>query len=87
MFLQDDSISPSSTSEDDDNEKKLNQKKIKRKISRFFRRKLEKQKDREGSGSHLQRPKTLAVDKDPEPLPTVVSPSKFLHYIFKLQTT
>lgn len=72
---EDDAIPPSSTSEDDDNEKKLNQKKIKRKISRFFRGKLEKQKDREGSGSHPQRPKTLSLDKNPEPLPTIVSPN------------
>lgn len=87
LFPQDDAIPPSSTSEDDDNEKKLNQKKIKRKISRFFRGKLEKQKDREGSGSHPQRPKTLSLDKNPEPLPTIVSPSKFLKYTFNLQIT
>ncbi|KAM8722250.1 bcl-2-like protein 12 [Acanthopagrus schlegelii] len=71
---EDDAISPSSTSEDDDSEKKLNQKKIKRKISRFFRRKLEKQKERDGAGSHPQRPNTLPINKHPGPLPTIVSP-------------
>ncbi|XP_044038691.1 uncharacterized protein bcl2l12 isoform X2 [Siniperca chuatsi] len=76
---EDDVISPSSTSEEDDNEKKqqkkLNQKKIRKKISKFFRLKLEKEKDKEGHGSHPQRPYTLSVDKEPEPSPTIVSPS------------
>lgn len=76
--IDDDVISPSSTSEDDDHEKKqkkLNKKKIKRKISRFFRLRLEKEKDRDGHGSHPQRPRTLPVEKQPEPPAAVVSPN------------
>ncbi|KAK5884205.1 hypothetical protein CesoFtcFv8_018050 [Champsocephalus esox] len=50
-LTDDDVISPSSTSEEDDGEKrqpkKLNQKKIKRKISRFFKKRIEKEKDGE----------------------------------------
>ncbi|XP_056256629.1 uncharacterized protein bcl2l12 isoform X1 [Seriola aureovittata] len=69
---EDDVISPSSTSEDDDEkkQKKLNRKKIKRKISKFFRLKLEK--DKEGHGS--KKPTTLSFSKDPEP-ETIVSPN------------
>ncbi|XP_071357604.1 uncharacterized protein bcl2l12 isoform X2 [Trachinotus anak] len=70
---EDDVISPSSTSEDDDGEKKqkkLNRKKIKRKISRFFKLKLEKEK--EGHGQ--KRPSTLSFSRDPDP-ETIVSPN------------
>ncbi|XP_029293396.1 uncharacterized protein bcl2l12 [Cottoperca gobio] len=76
---EDDVISPSSTSEEDDSEKKqpkkLNQKKIKRKLSRFFRLKLEKDKDKEGHGTPPLRPSTLSLDKDLEPAPAIMSPN------------
>lgn len=89
LFPQDDVISPSSTSEDDDSEKKqqkkLNQKKIRKKISKFFRLKLEKEKVKEGHGSYHKRHSTLPVNKEPEPTPTIVSPSKLLNYTIKLQ--
>ncbi|XP_044188086.1 uncharacterized protein bcl2l12 isoform X2 [Thunnus albacares] len=75
---EDDVKSPSSTSEDDDNEKKqqkkLNQKRIRRKISKFFRLKLEKDKEKEEHGSHPQRPCTLSFTTE-EPKPTIVSPN------------
>ncbi|XP_070836339.1 bcl-2-like protein 12 [Chaetodon trifascialis] len=75
---EDDAISPSSTSEDDEGEKrqqKKRNKKIRKKISKFFRLRLEKEKDKEGHGSYPQRPCTLSVDKEPEPLLTIVSPN------------
>ncbi|XP_051242950.1 uncharacterized protein bcl2l12 isoform X2 [Dicentrarchus labrax] len=75
----DDVISPSSTSEEDESEKKqqrkLNQKRIRRKISKFFKLKLEKEKDKEGHESYPQRPNTLQIDKEIEPLPAIVSPN------------
>ncbi|XP_033969445.1 bcl-2-like protein 12 isoform X2 [Trematomus bernacchii] len=50
-LTDDDVISPSSTSEEDDGEKrqpkKLNQKKIKRKISSFFKKRIEKEKEKD----------------------------------------
>ncbi|KAG8006654.1 Bcl-2-like protein 12, partial [Nibea albiflora] len=80
---EDDVISPSSTSEEDERkpQKKLNQKKIRKRISKFFRLKLEKEKqkekeiEKEEHGSHPQRPSSLSTDKKAEPLPTIVSPN------------
>ncbi|XP_037648465.1 bcl-2-like protein 12 isoform X2 [Sebastes umbrosus] len=94
---EDDVISPSSTSEDDDGEKKqsrkLKQKKFKKRLSKFFRIRLEKESekdkekdkekekekdkdDKEEYGSlKPQRPSTLAISKEPEPTPAVISPN------------
>ncbi|XP_029996577.1 uncharacterized protein bcl2l12 isoform X2 [Sphaeramia orbicularis] len=76
---EDDLVSPSSTSDDEDGEKKppkrLNQKKIRRKISTFFKKKFEKDKDKTDTESLPQRPSTLPIDKKPEPTPTLVSPN------------
>ncbi|XP_029364482.1 uncharacterized protein bcl2l12 isoform X2 [Echeneis naucrates] len=72
--VEDDVISPSSTSEDDDGErkqKKLSRKEIKRKISKFFNLKMEKDKCRQGS----KRPTTLSFSKDPEPALAIISPT------------
>ncbi|XP_019128278.1 uncharacterized protein LOC109141632 [Larimichthys crocea] len=84
---QDDVISPSSTSEEDERkpQKKLNQKKIRKRISKFFRLKLEKEKEKEKEehGSHPQRPSSLSID-NAEPLLTIVSPSKYLHCTINL---
>ncbi|XP_054615583.1 DDT domain-containing protein DDB_G0282237 [Dunckerocampus dactyliophorus] len=83
---EEDALSPSSTSEDDDTEKKqnkrLNKKKLKKKISKFFKLKLEKDKDKEkekekekeAQGSKPQRPSLLELGKTAEPLPELVSP-------------
>ncbi len=91
LFPQDDVISPSSTSEEEDSEKKQQkklkrQKRIRRTISRFFKLKIEKDKkdkDKEEPESP-QRPNTLPVDKKPEPVPTIVTPSKFHRYTLNL---
>ncbi|KAI3360293.1 hypothetical protein L3Q82_014596, partial [Scortum barcoo] len=76
---EDDVISPSSTSDEDDSERKQKKirKKIRKKISSFFRKKFEKDKEKEGHGSH--RPFTLPVDKE-KPLPTMVSPNHPPHF-------
>ncbi|XP_070779171.1 uncharacterized protein bcl2l12 [Enoplosus armatus] len=72
-------ISHSSTSEEDDSEKKpqkkLNQKRIRKKLSKFFRLKLDNSKEKEGPISHPQRPCTLSIDKEPEPSTAIVSPN------------
>lgn len=77
--IEDDVVSPSSTSEDEDSEKKqqkkLSRKKFKKKLSKIFKLKLEKEKDKEGPGSPPQRPTTLSIAKEPEPTPTLVSPN------------
>ncbi|XP_034751020.1 bcl-2-like protein 12 isoform X2 [Etheostoma cragini] len=75
----DDVISPSSTSEDDDGEKKqqkkkLSQRKISRRISKFFKLKLEREKAKEGPGSP-QRPHTLSISRGAEPGPAPLSPN------------
>ncbi|XP_034751021.1 bcl-2-like protein 12 isoform X3 [Etheostoma cragini] len=77
--VQDDVISPSSTSEDDDGEKKqqkkkLSQRKISRRISKFFKLKLEREKAKEGPGSP-QRPHTLSISRGAEPGPAPLSPN------------
>ncbi|XP_030581410.1 uncharacterized protein bcl2l12 isoform X2 [Archocentrus centrarchus] len=73
---EDDTISPSSASEDDDRDrKKINRKKIKRKLSSFFKVKLEKAKDKQEPAPHPQRPGTLPVNKEPEPAPQLISPN------------
>ncbi|KAM9843120.1 uncharacterized protein bcl2l12 [Aulostomus maculatus] len=75
--------SPSSDDDDDDDDekkphKKLSRKEIKRRISKFFKLRLEKQEKekqrKEGQGSPPQRPSTLAITITPEPRPTVTSP-------------
>ncbi|XP_068605975.1 bcl-2-like protein 12 [Brachionichthys hirsutus] len=75
--LEDDAFSPSSTSEEDESErkpqKKLSQKKIRKRISKFFRIKLDK--DKEEHESSPQRPSTLSIDKEPAPSPNVTSPN------------
>nr|XP_033499796.1 bcl-2-like protein 12 isoform X4 [Epinephelus lanceolatus] len=77
--IEDDVVSPSSTSEDEDSEKKqqkkLSRKKFKKKLSKIFKLKLEKEKDKERPGSPPQRPTTLSIAKEPEPTPTLVSPN------------
>ncbi|XP_061701680.1 DNA ligase 1 isoform X2 [Syngnathoides biaculeatus] len=89
---EEDVLSPSSTSEDDDGEKKqtkrLNKKKIKKKISKFFKIKVEKEREKqkenekekeekekkEGPSSQPQRPSMLLFDKTAE-LISIVSPN------------
>ncbi|KAM9346453.1 uncharacterized protein bcl2l12 [Symphorus nematophorus] len=75
--LEDDVISPSSTSDDDESEKKqqrkLTRNKIKKRLSKFFKLKIEKEKN--GPESDPKRPQTLSLDKGAEPSPTMVSPS------------
>ncbi|KAK2832730.1 hypothetical protein Q5P01_016619 [Channa striata] len=84
---EDDVVSPSSASEDEDSEKKqkkLNQKKIRKKLSKFFKLRIEKEKakekdkerDKEGAGSHSQRPKTLPFSKKGEPTSNIASPNR-----------
>ncbi|XP_031726957.1 uncharacterized protein bcl2l12 isoform X2 [Anarrhichthys ocellatus] len=69
---------PSSTSEEDECEKKQNkktkQKKLRKKLSKFFRGKLEKQ-EKEGRDPQPQRPSTLPIDKDVEIPPALISPN------------
>lgn len=80
--LEDELASPLSTSdeEDSDKKKKLSRKKIKRRLSRFFKKKLEKDKDKD-PGSPPQRPTTLPIvpqsPQTPEApgSPTLISPS------------
>ncbi|KAF0032185.1 hypothetical protein F2P81_014475 [Scophthalmus maximus] len=78
--IDDDVVSPSSASEDDENEKKqqkkLKQNKIKKKISKFFRLKLEKEKDKEGHGSYPNRPST-PVNQGPGPTEPIISPTVY----------
>ncbi|XP_026214676.1 bcl-2-like protein 12 isoform X2 [Anabas testudineus] len=75
--IEDDVVSPSSASEDEDSEKKqpkkLNQNKIRKKLSRFFKLRLDKEKDKDEHGAHPQKPNTLPFSKKAEPAP--VSPS------------
>ncbi|XP_032393722.1 uncharacterized protein bcl2l12 [Etheostoma spectabile] len=77
-LADDDVISPSSTSEDDDSEKKqqkkLSQRKIRKRISKFFKLKLEREKDKEGPGSP-SRPQTLSISRGAEPGPAPLSPN------------
>ncbi|XP_035471252.1 uncharacterized protein bcl2l12 isoform X2 [Scophthalmus maximus] len=81
--IDDDVVSPSSASEDDENEKKqqkkLKQNKIKKKISKFFRLKLEKEKDKEGHGSYPNRPST-PVNQGPGPTEPIISPNHPLDF-------
>ncbi|TKS88143.1 Bcl-2-like protein 12 [Collichthys lucidus] len=73
---QDDVTSPSTSEEDERKpQKKLNQKKIRKRISKFFRLKLEKEKEKEEHGSHPQRPSSLSIDNKAEPFLTIVSPN------------
>lgn len=80
---EDELVSPQSTSDEDDSDKKkkLSRKKIKRKLSMFFKKKLEKDKDKEASPA-LTRPNTLPIipqsPKTPEAPgspPTLISPN------------
>ncbi|GAA6232664.1 putative uncharacterized protein DDB_G0271982 isoform X1 [Lates japonicus] len=99
----DSSSSSSSSSEDDDSETKQHKKlkKIRKKISNFFRLKLQrekekekerekekekekerekekekqKEKDKERPGSHLKRPSTLPINKEPDAPSTIASPN------------
>ncbi|XP_068435408.1 uncharacterized protein bcl2l12 [Clinocottus analis] len=68
---------PSSTSEEDDSEKKQHKKakhkKLRKKLSRFFRGRLEKQ-EQEGRDTP-QRPSSLPINKDVEPTPAIISPN------------
>lgn len=78
-LTDEDVLTPSSASEEDDSEKKQQkklkkQKRIRRTISKFFKLKLEKEKSKDDPGSP-QRPTTLAIEKEPEPTPTIVSPN------------
>lgn len=59
---EDELVSPQSTSdeEDSDKKKKLSRKKIKRKLSLFFKKKMEKDKDKEASPAP-PRPNTLPI--------------------------
>ncbi|XP_026180372.1 uncharacterized protein bcl2l12 [Mastacembelus armatus] len=71
---EDDFISPSSASEDDsekNKQKKLTQRKIKKRISKFFKLKLEK----EGRGSSSSRLPTISISKEAEPTPAIISPN------------
>ncbi|XP_054464035.1 uncharacterized protein bcl2l12 isoform X2 [Anoplopoma fimbria] len=69
---------PSSTSEEEESEKKhpkkINQKKLRKKLSKFFRGKLDKQ-EKEGRETLPQRPCTLPIAKDVEPPPVLISPN------------
>ncbi|XP_029914174.1 apoptosis facilitator Bcl-2-like protein 14 isoform X2 [Myripristis murdjan] len=76
--LEDDAMSPSSTSEEEDSERKQKKKeqgrkKLRKQISKLFRRKTDKDKDR--NEPQPQRPSTLSFNKEAEPVPTVVSPN------------
>ncbi|XP_069033791.1 uncharacterized protein bcl2l12 [Embiotoca jacksoni] len=67
--IEDDVISPSSTSEEDDGENKLQKKqnqkkKIRKRLSQFFRSKFEKEKEKEKE-----------KDKDGPPTPDIMSPN------------
>ncbi|XP_019743039.1 apoptosis facilitator Bcl-2-like protein 14 [Hippocampus comes] len=80
---EEDLLSPSSTSEEDDSDrkqsKKLNKKKIKKSISKIFKIKNKEkesgEKKKEEPGSQPQRPSTLPFDKTTEPEPSLVSPN------------
>ncbi|XP_035035982.1 uncharacterized protein bcl2l12 isoform X1 [Hippoglossus stenolepis] len=77
MFPQDDLAIPTSTSEDDESEKKpqkkLKKAKIRKKISKFIRLKLERE-DKEGHGSYPNKP-TTPVHRGLEPTPPIISPN------------
>ncbi|KAM9392912.1 uncharacterized protein bcl2l12 [Pholidichthys leucotaenia] len=74
-------ISPPSTSDEDDSEKKsqrnqkMNPKKIRKKLSQIFKRKIEKDKEKDRDESPPLRPSSLPIAKEPEPSPTVISPN------------
>ncbi|XP_051905708.1 uncharacterized protein bcl2l12 [Hippocampus zosterae] len=82
---EEDLLSPSSTSEEDDSDrkqsKKLDKKKIKKSISKMFKLKSkeswekEREKKKEKPVSQPQRPSTLPFDKTTEPEPSLVSPN------------
>lgn len=77
--LEDELASPQSTSdeEDSDKKKKLSRKKIRRKLSKFFKMKVEKDKDKD-FGSPPLRPTTLPIiPQTPEApgSPMLISPS------------
>ncbi|XP_057717459.1 apoptosis facilitator Bcl-2-like protein 14 isoform X2 [Corythoichthys intestinalis] len=87
---EEDILSPSSTSEEDDGDKKqkgLNKKKLKKKISKFFKikekekekendqEKEKKREEKEGPSSQPKRPSTLLIDKTAEPISPLVSPN------------
>lgn len=75
---EDDVISPSSSSEEEDGEKKPQKKlnhKIRKRLSKFFKLKLEKEKNKEGNVSHPQRPSTLPIDKEVQPSADIISPN------------
>ncbi|XP_063760271.1 uncharacterized protein bcl2l12 isoform X1 [Eleginops maclovinus] len=67
--LRDDDVrTPSSTSEEEEGEKKqpkkLNQKKIKRKISRFFKKRIEKEKEEKDKEREKERDKEKDKERD-----------------------
>ncbi|XP_070704427.1 uncharacterized protein bcl2l12 [Pempheris klunzingeri] len=76
---EDDVISPSSTSEDDSEkkrQKKPNQKKFRKRLSKFFKLKSDKEKHKDVHESpNPQRPSTLLLDKEQEVSPTITSPN------------
>uniref|UniRef100_A0A3P8SAU3 BCL2 like 12 n=1 Tax=Amphiprion percula TaxID=161767 RepID=A0A3P8SAU3_AMPPE len=75
---EDDVISPSSSSEEEDGEKKPQKKlnhRIRKRLSKFFKLKLEKEKTKEENVSHPQKPLTLPIDKEAEAPADIISPN------------
>lgn len=73
---EDDVISPSSSSEEEDGEKKPQKKlnhRIRKRLSKFFKLKLEK--SREENASPPQRPSSLPIDREAEPAADLISPN------------
>ncbi|XP_041633844.1 uncharacterized protein bcl2l12 [Cheilinus undulatus] len=73
-----DMASPSTSSGEDDSEKKqkkkLNPKKIRERLSKIFKKRTDKDKDKD-RGDHPQRPDSLPIrEPDPDPSP-IISPS------------
>ncbi|XP_029015653.1 bcl-2-like protein 12 [Betta splendens] len=73
-LTEDAAASPSSASDEEDGEKKLQnrRKKIKKKLSQFFKIKLEK----DAQGANPPRPSSLPLSKKTEPAPAVSSPTR-----------
>ncbi|XP_076000303.1 uncharacterized protein bcl2l12 [Genypterus blacodes] len=81
---EDDALSPSSTSDEDDKkQKKLDKKKIKKRISKFFRRKIEKDREeREGQDSHPHKPAPpLPVYQQGPTVPSPNHPPEFYNEV------
>lgn len=76
---EDELASPLSTSDEEDADKKkrkkVSRKKIKRRLSSFFKKKLEKEKDKEPSPAPPQRPSSLNIGPKTLHIPPVISPS------------